>query len=81
MKTDEMNRSILCNCSLANLIDYEHAGSSSNAVDENHVRTIVSVGSLEQFLNQGEIFQQKLAESLRSCKYTSKSISHILSLR
>ena len=64
---------------LTEFIDYEHVRSSSSAGDQNHVRTIVNVGSLERFLNQGGIFQQKPAASLR--KYTSKSISHILSLR
>jgi hypothetical protein len=66
---------------LTEFIDYEHARSSPSTGDQNHVRTIINVGSLEKFLNQGGIFQRKPAESLRSCKYASKSISHILSLR
>ena len=66
---------------LTEFIDYEHARSSLSAGDQNHVRTIGNVGSLEKFLNQAGTFQQKPAESLRSCKYTSKLMSHILSLR
>ena len=34
---------------LAELIDYKHARSSSSAIDENHVRTIVSMRPLEIF--------------------------------
>jgi hypothetical protein len=40
---------------LTEFIYYEHARSSSSAGDQNHVRTIVNVGSLEKFLNQGGI--------------------------
>jgi len=57
---------------LTEFIDYEHVRSSSSAGDQNHVRTIVNVRSLEQFLNQGGIFQQKPAES--SCRWDNNFI-------